>query len=370
MEFIVKSKSNNSQARTALLKTNHGEIHTPAFMPVGTQGTVKAMTPADLNSIGAEIVLGNTFHLYLRPGHEIIRDMGGIQKFMGWNKPVLTDSGGYQVFSLSTLINLTDEGIFFKSPLDGSKHFLSPEKAIQIQLALGSDIIMVLDECLSYPSDRNKTIKSVNLTTSWANRCKVEWNKSQQKGALFGIVQGSIFEDLRLEAVEKLLQFDFDGYALGGLSVGEPKEELLKVVETTAPKLPSDKPRYLMGVGTPQDILNCVERGIDLFDCVIPTRHARNGSLFTSQGTINIKNSCYINDKNPLDPNCECYVCKNFSRAYLSHLYRAKEILSSQLNTYHNLYFYLNLMKKIRLSIENDSLKDFSKKFLQKYLLT
>ncbi|MBN2382699.1 tRNA guanosine(34) transglycosylase Tgt [bacterium] len=367
MRFSVQIRSSWSKARAGLLETGHGPILTPEFMPVGTQATVKAMTPADLDRIGTQIILANTFHLYLRPGHPVIKKLGGLHRFMNWPRPILTDSGGYQIFSLAKLMALNEQGITFRSPIDGSEHFLSPEKAVEIQTALGSDIMMVLDECLAYPASEEQVKKSIGLTSIWAKRCRQAWREHETEQALFGIIQGGTFPNQRRRSTESLLEIGFDGYAIGGLSVGESKEEMALAIETCEPLLPQDRPRYLMGVGRPEDLIKGVNLGMDLFDCVMPTRHARNGSLFTSIGPINIKNACWIEAEEPLDPACECYTCRNFSKAYLSHLYRANEILSSQLNTLHNLHFYLDLMSKIRQAIACDSFEEFSKKFLQKY---
>ncbi len=326
--------------------TEHGTIECPQFMPVGTQATVKALTPQQLKDAGAQTVLANTYHLYLRPGHQTVEKLGGLHSFMGWDRPILTDSGGFQVFSLASLRKVTDAGVEFQSHLDGSRHFFSPELSMEIQKSLGSDIVMAFDECPPYTLDKKQIAQSMERTLNWAKQCRNFKLKPHQK--LFGIVQGGMFLDLRQECIEKLISIDFDGYALGGLSIGEPIEQMYEVVKNVTPFLPEDKPRYLMGVGTPEDLIFGVKCGIDLFDCVMPTRNARNGQLFASTGKINIKNAQYAEDPNPLDPKCNCYTCKNFSRAYLRHLYVAKEILSATLNSIHNISYYLNLMKTLR----------------------
>ena len=322
-------------------------------MPVGTQATVKALTPEDLESFGAQIILGNTYHLYLRPGHELIRSLGGLHKFMNWPHPILTDSGGYQVFSLNKLAKVTEEGVKFQSHIDGSSHFISPERSIEIQQALGADIIMAFDEPTPYPSDLSQTEKSLNLTTLWARRCKKSFHSDTQ--ALFGIVQGGMHPELRRRSAEQIIEIDFPGYAIGGLSVGEENNMMYDITEHTAPLLPANKPRYLMGVGTPEDLLKCSSMGVDMFDCVMPTRHARNGSLFVQEGKINIKNAQYKTDPGPIEPDCSCYTCLNFSRAYLRHLIMAGEILVMRLLTLHNSTFYQQWMASIRTAIENDT---------------
>lgn len=351
-------------ARTALIETERGIIHTPAFMPVGTNGTVKAMTPDEIEEIGYEIILSNTYHLYLRPGHEIIKKLGGIHQFINWHHPILTDSGGFQIYSLSSLRKITDEGVEFRSHIDGSLHYLTPEKALEIQIALGSDIMMVLDECISYPSEKQYVEESLKLTLHWAKRSRDYFEKNKTQQALFGIIQGGVFLDLRERALKEITEIEFDGYAIGGLSVGEPKEDMYRVVKEIAPNMPSQKPRYLMGVGDLVDVLYAVEHGIDMFDCVIPTRNARNGTLFTSQGRISIKRSEFKDDLLPLDPNCDCYTCKNYSRAYLRHLYMCREILSMRLNTIHNLYFYCKFFEKMRFAINNGRFQEFKKEWM------
>lgn len=327
-------------------------------MPVGTQATVKALTPENLESIGAQIILGNTYHLYLRPGHELIESLGGLHKFMNWNNPILTDSGGFQVFSMNKLTKVTEEGVKFQSHIDGSSHFISPEKSMEIQKSLGADIIMAFDEPTPYPSDLATTQKSLQLTTRWAKRCKDSFQSKNQ--SLFGIVQGGMHPTLRKESAEQIIELDFPGYAIGGLSVGEEKSLMNEMTEHTAKLLPEQKPRYLMGVGTPENLLTCSSLGVDMFDCVMPTRNARNGSLFVTGGKINIKNAKYQNDPGPIDPNCNCYTCKNYSRAYLRHLFMAGEILAMHLLTLHNSTFYQNWMKKIRNAIQEDIPFSFS----------
>ena len=339
--------------------TAHGIFHTPAFMAVGTQGTVKALTPEDLREMGAEIILSNTYHLFLRPGHERIRRLGGLHRFMHWDYPLLTDSGGFQVFSLNSLVKISEAGVQFQSHLDGSRHELTPEKAIEIQEALGADIIMCLDECTPYPAGHEEAERSMELTLNWSQRCRDSRRREDQ--ALFGIVQGGMYPDLRKRCVEDLGGMGFDGYAIGGLSVGESKEKMLEVVSETAPLLPLDQPRYLMGVGTPLDIARAVLQGVDMFDCVLPTRNARNGMLFTKGGRLVIKNARYAGDDSPVEPGCSCYTCRHYSRAYLRHLYLAEEILAMRLNTVHNLHFYLNFMGEIRRAIAEDRLKDWVK---------
>ena len=361
--FHIEHKDTTTAARKGTISTPHGDINTPAFMPVGTQATVKSLTPEDLIDLGAKIVLANTYHLYLRPGHERIERLGGLHSFMHWDQPILTDSGGYQIYSLSNLRKIKDEGVSFQSHIDGSYHTISPERAIEIQEALGADIIMCFDECAPYPSSYDYTKQSVDLTTQWAERCRKAHTKKDQ--TLFGIVQGGMFPDLREDSARQIVDLDFPGYALGGLSVGEPKELMYQLVDHTVPYLPEEKPRYLMGVGTPQDIVESVGKGVDLFDCVMPTRHARNGMLFTSFGSVVIKNAQYADDPSPIDPDCGCYTCRNYSRAYLRHLFLAKEILSSRLNTIHNLAYYQNLMKEIREAIGREGLEQFTLRFYE-----
>ena len=360
--FEVLKKDIQSGARLGRIMTSHGEVHTPVFMPVGTQGTVKALLPETLSELGVEMILGNTYHLYLRPGHQLIRDLGGLHHFMHWDKPILTDSGGFQVYSLGALRKITEAGVLFQSHIDGSRHFISPEIAVSIQEALGSDIVMCLDECTPYPVTLREAEKSLDLTLQWAVRSKKAAKNSEQ--ALFGIVQGGMYPDLRKKSVEKLVEINFDGYALGGLSVGEPKEIMMNTVVNINPLLPFDKPRYLMGVGLPEDIVACVDHGVDLFDCVIPTRSARNGLLFTNHEKVVIKHARYRDDPLPVDRLCDCYTCRNYSRAYLRHLFMAKEILAMVLNTIHNVRFYMRLMERIREAIREDRYLEFKEKFL------
>lgn len=348
-KYTLIGEDTQTLARIGQLRTAHGIVNTPIFMPVGTRGTVKTCTPRDLVEIGAEIILGNTYHLYLRPGHQIIQQAGGLHKFMGWKKPILTDSGGFQVFSLGPLRTITEAGVEFKSEIDGSKHFISPERAIDIQNALGADIIMAFDECPPQPSDYNYLKSSMEMTLRWAERCKKGHRNRNQ--LLFGIVQGGMEKDLRQASVQGTVGINFPGYAIGGMSVGEEKELMYETLAYTAPLLPKDKPRYLMGVGTPEDIVYGVSCGVDMFDCVMPTRNARNGSLFTTAGTIKIRNAKYKADFTPLDANCVCYTCQYFTRAYLRHLYVENEILAHRLHTLHNLHFYLSLMRGIRQAI-------------------
>jgi len=363
----------DGNARRGVLTTAHGEIETPAFMPVGTQGAVKALTPRHLEEIGASIILGNTYHLMLRPGDELIARRGGLHKFIGWKRPILTDSGGYQVFSLAERRKINENGVEFRSHLDGSSHLLTPERAVEIQANLGSDIAMVLDECPALPSTADVIDKSLELTARWARRCREKFSSIRNNGpdsllqAQFGIVQGGTFPELRAKSAELTVSIGFDGYAIGGLSVGEPNETMYQVVAATTPKLPGDRPRYLMGVGTPIDLVECVARGIDMFDCVMPTRNARNGQLFTSEGPLNIKNLEFSEDDGPVDPACTCYTCRNFSRAYLRHLYRAGEMTGGTLNTLHNLSFYLDTMRRIREAIAFGRFEDFRQSFQQTF---
>ena len=355
-----------SGARLGKLYTPHGEITTPIFMPVGTQATVKAMSPEELKEINSQIILSNTYHLYMRPGHSIVEKAGGLHKFMNWDRPILTDSGGFQVFSLGPLRKITEEGVEFRSHLDGSKHFISPEKAIEIENALGADIIMAFDECAPYPADRDYVKNSLERTTRWAKRCK-EAHKNTDTQALFGIVQGGMYKDLREQSAKEIMELDFPGYAIGGLSVGEPKHLMYEVLDYTTPLLPEDKARYLMGVGSPDDLIEGVIRGIDMFDCVLPTRIARNGTAMTSHGKVVVRNASYAEDFTPLDPECSCYTCKNYTRAYIRHLVKTNEILGSRLISYHNLYFLLKLMENVRNAIMEDRLLDFRAEFYSKY---
>jgi len=361
MKFNLHNKS--EFARRAELDFDRGKIQTPAFMPVGTNGTVKGLTNEDLLETGSEIILGNTFHLMLRPGDKSIRDLGGLHKFINWNKPILTDSGGFQVWSLGELSKITEEGVKFSSPYDGKKIFMTPEESIKIQENLGSDIVMVFDECTDYPASYEDAKKSMELSMRWAKRSKVA---HKSKSALFGIVQGGMYKDLREESLNKLIDIDFNGIALGGLSVGESKEEKNEILEFMSNKLPEDKPRYLMGVGTPEDIVEAVRYGIDMFDCVLPTRNARNGQLFTSEGVINIRNAEYKDSDDPIDKNCDGKVSQNYSRAYLNHLQRTNEMLGSMLATYHNIYYYQSLMRDIRNAIKDNLFAKFLKDFYNK----
>lgn len=379
MRFEILARDASTRARAGLLHTPHGIVETPAFMPVGTAGTVKGMTQAQLEELGVQILLANTYHLYLRPGHEIIRDLGGLHRFMGWTRPILTDSGGFQVMSLKGLGRVTEDGVWFRSHLDGSSHFLSPERAVEIQLALGADVIMTLDECVEYPCTWETARRAMKLTGRWARRAKEHYlrnsnlemgnssagspassfdsrvsnpeSEAPHRPALFGIVQGGTDRALRSESAEEMVEIGFEGCAIGGLSVGEPKEETYDVVEFTAGLLPVERPRYLMGVGTPEDLAECVARGIDLFDCVMPTRNARNGCVFTSEGRVVLKSARYARDEAPLDPACQCAVCRRYSRAYIRHLFAAGEMLAAILATHHNLHFYLDTMRRIRQAI-------------------
>ncbi|MDI3529221.1 MAG: queuine tRNA-ribosyltransferase [Thermoanaerobacter sp.] len=366
IKYRLIKKDSRTNARLGILETPHGIIETPVFMPVGTQATVKAMTPEELKEIGATIILSNTYHLYLRPGHKIIEKAGGLHRFMNWDRAILTDSGGFQVFSLNSLRKITEDGVEFRSHIDGSRHFFTPEKVIEIQNALGSDIIMSFDECAPYPADYDYVKKSMELTIKWAERGK-KAHKNTEKQALFGIVQGGIYEDLRKECAQRLVEMDFPGYSIGGLSVGEPKNVMYDIVDLTTEYLPENKPRYLMGVGSPDDLIEGVIRGVDMFDCVLPTRIARNGTVFTSKGKLIVRDAPYAEDFSPLDEECDCYTCKNYSRAYIRHLFKANEILAARLATIHNLYFLIKLMERIREAIRQDRLLEFKKQFFKKY---
>lgn len=361
MQFEVITKEKRARRGRITFPSGY-VVNTPAFMPVGTYGSVKALTPEEVKDTGAEIILSNTFHLMLRPGVEIIKAHGGLHRFMQWPGPILTDSGGFQVFSLCALRKISEEGVSFKSPIDGADVFLSPEKSMQIQRDLGSDIVMAFDECTKFPSTHDEARISMELSMDWAKRSKVTHGDS--KNALFGIIQGGIYPDLRDRSLKELLTIGFDGYAIGGLAVGEPKPEMFKILDHLTSQMPEDKPRYLMGVGTPEDLIEAVSHGVDMFDCVLPTRNARNGHLFTSQGIVRIRNSAYKNDLTPLDPNCDCYTCKNYTRAYLHHLDKCQEILGLRLNTMHNLYFYQKLMRNLRWALEQGKLSRLKGEFL------
>jgi len=362
MSFKFELLKTDGKARLGRVTTDHGEFSTPVFMPVGTKATVKALTPEELVEMGAGIILANTYHLFLRPGHEVVRSLGGLHRFMHWDRPILTDSGGFQVFSLARLRKIDEEGVSFASHIDGARCLLTPELAIEVQEALGGDIIMVLDECPPWPAGRDYVERSMNLTHRWARRCKAA--KRSEGQALFGIVQGGMHADLRRESAAAVAGIGFDGYAIGGLSVGEEKGLMHEMVSVTAGALPAGSPRYLMGVGTPEDLVAAVGEGVDMFDCVMPTRNARNGTLFTSTGKLGIKNACFERDPAPLDERCGCYTCRNYSRGYLRHLFMAGEILSSRLNTIHNVYFYLDLMRRVREAIEGGRFDAFKKRFL------
>ncbi len=361
MEFQLKNT--DGYARRGQLKFKRGVIETPVFMPVGTYGSVKSLTPEELNDIGAKIVLGNTFHLMLRPGMDVMKAHGDLHDFMHWDKPILTDSGGFQVFSLGAMRTISEEGVTFKSPINGSKIFMGPEESMQVQRDLGSDIVMIFDECTPYPATVEEAGDSMRLSLRWAERSKAA--HGDNPAALFGIVQGGMYEHLRQESIDGLKKIGFDGYAIGGLSVGEPKEEMMAALDVVHPKMPENKPRYLMGVGTPEDLVEAVRRGIDMFDCVMPTRNARNGHLFTRSGVIKIRNSQYELDTRPLDEDCGCYTCANYSRSYLRHLDKCKEMLGARLNTIHNLFYYLQLMQEMREAIEKQEFNSFIEQFYQ-----
>jgi queuine tRNA-ribosyltransferase len=370
--FTLIKQDKNSKARLGKLVTEHGEIETPVFMPVGTHATIKGLYPKDVLEAGAQIMLSNTYHLFLRPGMEVIRKAGGLHKFISWNKPILTDSGGYQVFSLALLRKLSDKGVEFQSHIDGFKHFLTPENVVDIQVDLGSDIMMPLDECVHYPCVKDQAEVAMKRTISWARRSRKHMLEHKEGGPtkrqlLFGIVQGATYNDLRQECAKELIDIDFDGYAVGGVSVGEPSELIYNILDFSAGLLPEDKPRYAMGIGYPVDIVEAVDRGIDMFDCVVPTRYGRNGTAFTSRGKVIIRNSQFIEDFGALDQDCGCYVCKNFSRAYLRHLFNAQEMLGLTLLSLHNVYFFLDLARKIRSAIKNDQFSEFKKDFIGKY---
>jgi len=365
MSFKVKHKDKHCQARVGQLKTLHGVVQTPVFMPVGTQGTVKALSPFWLDKSGVEMILANAYHLYLRPGTEIIKSCGGLHKFMNWPGPILTDSGGYQVFSLSILRKITNDGVNFQSHIDGSSHFIGPKQALAIQQDLGSDICMVLDECVGYPCEYEQAKIAQERTLRWAN---ISRNiKLDKQRLVFGIVQGSTYQDLREDCAKQLVKLDFDGYAVGGVSVGEPAALIYQIISYTLEHLPADKPRYIMGMGTPEDILESISVGADMFDCIIPTRYGRTGTAFTHQGKINLKNACFVDDKSSIDKECDCYSCCNFSRAYIRHLFNANEILGLELLSLHNVHFYIHVINEARKAIANDEFLKFKKRFLDKY---
>lgn len=365
VKYQLIKESKESMARLGRLQTPHGFVDTPVFMPVGTQATVKAMSPRELEEIGARIILSNTYHLYLRPGHELIGQAGGLHNFMAWEGPILTDSGGFQVFSLGDLRQITEEGVEFRSHIDGSKHLFTPEKVMEIEMTLGPDIAMVFDECAPYPSTYEYTKDSMERTTRWAERCLKSHHRQDQ--ALFAIVQGGMYRDLRENSAKDLVSLDFPGYALGGLSVGEPKPLMYEVLDYTVPLLPKEKPRYLMGVGSPDCVIEGSLRGVDMFDCVLPTRIARNGTIFTKEGKLVIRNAKYKYDFSPLDPFCDCYTCRTFTKAYIRHLFNVNEILGLRLTTIHNLYYLIQLMKRIREAISTDSLLSFREEFYSHY---
>lgn len=362
---LIKTDA-KTKARRGVVHTPHGDIQTPVFMPVGTAATVKAVKPEEVRDMGTEIILANTYHLYLRPGHEIVREAGGLHKFMNWERAILTDSGGFQVFSLGAMRKITEEGVEFRSHIDGSKHMLTPERSIDVQNALGSDIIMAFDECTPYPADRDYVRDSLERTTRWLRRCR-DHHRNTEMQSLFGIMQGGMYKDLRRQSAEEIVELDLPGYAIGGLSVGEPKELMYEIMDDCVDLLPSDRPRYLMGVGSPDCLFEGVERGIDMFDCVLPTRIARHGMAMTSKGRVNIKNAAYERDFSPLDEECDCYTCRNYSKAYLRHLFKANEILSSMLMTTHNLRFLIKTMEGIRRSIEDGSFTEYKREFYEKY---
>jgi queuine tRNA-ribosyltransferase len=382
--FELLAQDRQSKARHGRLTTAHGAIETPAFMPIGTQGSVKAVSPRELRELNAQIILGNTYHLFVRPGIDVIKHFGGLHKFMNWDGPILTDSGGYQIFSLAKLRKITEDGVQFQNHVDGTPAFISPEIAMEIQAALGSDIAMVLDECPPWPCERDYAARSLEMTTRWAKRCKEVVTAGVSAGTgsdalppgtaaattrqlVFGIVQGATFEDLRREAAETVVAIGFDGYAIGGVSVGEPEEEMIRAVESSEPSLPKDKPRYAMGLGTPPQLLEMIARGMDMFDCVLPTRLARNGTAFTSTGTLNLKNAEFTTDKGPIEEGCACPSCREFSRGYIRHLIKAEEILGLRLITLHNLHFYLELMRQARAKIDNGTFEDFRSEFVSNY---
>ena len=367
LNFEILKKDSKTGARLGVLHLPHGDVETPVFMPVGTQATVKSMTPEELkDEVKSSLILSNTYHLYLRPGHELVKEAGGLHKFMNWDRNILTDSGGFQVFSLGDMRKISEEGVEFKSHIDGSKHFISPEKSMEIQNALGSDIMMAFDECAPYGATYDYVQKSMERTTRWAKRCK-DYHKNTENQALFGIVQGGFYKDLREKSAKDLIELDFPGYAIGGISVGEPKEEFLDILRYTAPLLPENKPRYLMGVGTPDYLIEAAISGVDMCDCVLPTRMARNGSALTHYGKLNMLNACHAHDFTTLDPDCDCYTCKNYTRAYIRHLFKAEEILGARLLSIHNLRFLVKLMEDVRQAIKEDRLLEFRDEFYKKY---
>ncbi|NQZ92764.1 MAG: tRNA guanosine(34) transglycosylase Tgt [Moritella sp.] len=366
MKLKYELDKTNGNARRGRLIFERGVVETPAFMPVGTYGTVKGMTPEEVDDTGADILLGNTFHLWLRPGQEVMKLHGGLHNFMNWQGPILTDSGGFQVFSLGKMRKITEAGVHFRHPINGSKIFLDPETSMEIQDDLGSDVVMIFDECTPYPATESEAEKSMRMSLRWAQRSRDHFDKLENKNNLFGIIQGGVYEHLRDISVKGLLDIGFDGYAVGGLAVGEPKEDMHRILEHTCPQLPEDKPRYLMGVGKPEDLIEGVRRGVDMFDCVMPTRNARNGHLFTSEGVIKIRNAKHKTDTSTLDPECDCYTCKNYSRSYLNHLDKCNEILGARLNTMHNLRYYQNLMQGIRDAIDSDTFEQFVTDFYTK----
>jgi len=368
--FRVEHTDPGSGARCGVIETVHGAVHTPAFLPVGTQGSVKSLSPEDLRSVGVEMVLANTYHLYLRPGREVIEAAGGLHEFMSWDSPLLTDSGGFQVFSLAVLNEVADDGVTFQSHIDGSRHILTPQLAIEMQHVLGSDVIMCFDHCVHYPISEAEARAATDRTTRWAGICRDVHRRSpfESRQQLFGIVQGSVYDGLRRMSVDALVEMDFPGYAIGGVSVGEPKEEMYRVTQLCSELLPKEKPRYLMGIGMPEDILEAVGRGIDMFDCVVPTRNARNGGLFTSEGRLNIENKRFERDFGPLDSRCSCYTCRNFTRAYLRHLFKSQELLALRLCSLHNVAFMIEFMDSVRRAVKEGTFTEFKKRFLSSYL--
>lgn len=365
VKYTLIKKDKDTNGRVGILHTPHGVINTPVFMPVGTQASVKTISPEELKALDAQIILGNTYHLYLRPGHDLIKEAGGLHQFMHWDRPILTDSGGFQVFSLSDFRKISDEGVIFRSHIDGSSHFFTPEKVMEIEMALGADIAMVFDECTPYPYPPKEVVKAVKRTTNWAARCKAAHQRVDQ--ALFGIIQGGMIKELREKSAGEITALNFSGYAIGGLSVGEPKPLMYEMLDCTVPLIPEDKPRYLMGVGSPDCLIEGVARGVDMFDCVLPTRIARNGTVFHPEGKLVIRNALYARDFTPIDRNCSCYTCQNYTRAYIRHLIKCNEVLGIRLTTIHNLHFLTNLMIKIKEAIMADSLGEFRQEFLEKW---